>query len=157
MVSGTYTPTLGQKVITNFDLNPTTAARTYAGFGLGVGFVETPRFRQNVVHNILQDTNVLVAALIAPSGPPHSLFEAFLGDRFTLITGEMQIEEFSRVTRYPALRSRIHPAQAGRMLNAIRSLAIYSGVDRQIGDEFPRDRIATPRFAALHRMEHGGV
>lgn len=73
---------------------------------------------------VILDTNVLVAALIAPNGPPHQLFEAFLGDRFTLITGDMQIEEFSRVTRYPAIRSRIHPAQAGRMLNAIRSLAV---------------------------------
>lgn len=73
---------------------------------------------------VILDTNVLVAALIAPNGPPHHLFEAFLGDRFTLVTGSMQIEEFSRVTRYPAIRSRIHPAQAGRMLNAIRSLAI---------------------------------
>lgn len=73
---------------------------------------------------VILDTNVLVAALIAPNGPPHHLFEAFLGDRFTLVTGNMQIEEFSRVTRYPAIRSRIHPAQAGRMLNAIRSLAI---------------------------------
>lgn len=73
---------------------------------------------------VILDTNVLVATLIAPNGPPHQLFEAFLGDRFTLITGDMQIEEFSRVTRYPAIRSRIHPAQAGRMLNAIRSLAV---------------------------------
>lgn len=73
---------------------------------------------------VILDTNVLVAALIAPTGPPHQLFEAFLGDRFTLITGDMQIEEFSRVTRYPAIRSRIHPAQAGRLLNAIRSLAV---------------------------------
>ena len=73
---------------------------------------------------VILDSNVLVAALIAPAGPPHQLFEAFLGDRFTLITGDMQIEEFSRVTRYPAIRSRIHPAQAGRMLNAIRSLAV---------------------------------
>lgn len=73
---------------------------------------------------VILDTNVLVAALIAPNGPPHQLFEAFLGDRFTLITGDMQIEGFSRVTRYPAIRSRIHPAQAGRMLNAIRSLAV---------------------------------
>ncbi|MHB1586277.1 MAG: putative toxin-antitoxin system toxin component, PIN family [Acidiferrobacteraceae bacterium] len=74
---------------------------------------------------VILDTNVLVAALIAPQGPPHHLFEAFLGDRFTLITGDRQIEEFSRVTRYPAIRRRIHPAQAGRMLNAIRSLAVY--------------------------------
>lgn len=73
---------------------------------------------------VILDTNILVAALIAPNGPPHHLFEAFLGDRFTLITGDMQIEEFSRVTRYPAIRSRIHPAQAGRMLNSIRSLAV---------------------------------
>lgn len=73
---------------------------------------------------VILDTNVLVAALIAPTGPPHQLFEAFLGDRFTLITGDMQIEEFSRVTRYAAIRSRIHPAQAGRMLNAIRSLGV---------------------------------
>lgn len=73
---------------------------------------------------VILDSNVLVAALITPAGPPHQLFEAFLGDRFTLITGDMQIEEFSRVTRYPAIRSRIHPAQAGRMLNAIRSLAV---------------------------------
>lgn len=73
---------------------------------------------------VILDTNILVAALIAPNGPPHHLFEAFLGDRFTLITGGMQIEEFSRVTRYPAILSRLHPAQAGRMLNAIRSLAV---------------------------------
>ena len=73
---------------------------------------------------IILDTNVLVAALISTNGPPRRLFEAFLDDEFTLISGDMQIEEFSRVTRYPAIRSRIHPAQAGRMLNAIRSLAI---------------------------------
>ena len=73
---------------------------------------------------VILDTNVLVAALIAPTGPPHHLFEAFLADRFTLITGNMQIEEFSRVTRYAAIRRRIHPAQAGRMLNAIRSLGV---------------------------------
>jgi putative PIN family toxin of toxin-antitoxin system len=56
--------------------------------------------------------------------PPHQLFEAFLNDRFTLITSDAQIEEFSRVTRYPAVRSRIHPAQAGRLLNAVRSLSV---------------------------------
>ena len=73
---------------------------------------------------VILDTNVLIAALIAPNGSPHQLFEAFLADRFTLITGTMQIEEFSRVTRYPAIRNRIRPAQAGRMLNAIRALAV---------------------------------
>lgn len=73
---------------------------------------------------VILDTNVLVAALIAPSGPPHQLFEAFLADRFALVTSDVQIEEFSRVTRYPAIRGRIHPVQAGRMLNAVRSLSM---------------------------------
>lgn len=73
---------------------------------------------------VILDTNVLVAALMAPDGPPHRLYEAFLNDRFTLITSDMQVEEFSRVTRYPAIRGRIHPAQAGRLLNAVRSLAV---------------------------------
>ncbi|MDN5882188.1 MAG: hypothetical protein L0H37_07440 [Nitrosospira sp.] len=40
---------------------------------------------------VILHTNVLVAALIAPNGPPRHLFEAFLGDRFTLITGNLQM------------------------------------------------------------------
>ena len=74
---------------------------------------------------VILDTNVLVAALMVSDGPPHQLFEAFLNERFTLITSDAQIEEFSRVTRYPAIRSRIHPAQAGRLLNALRSLSMF--------------------------------
>ena len=73
---------------------------------------------------VILDTNVLVAALIVSDGPPHQLFEAFLNDRFTLITSDAQIEEFSRVTRYPSIRNRIQPAQAGRLLNAVRSLSV---------------------------------
>ena len=73
---------------------------------------------------LILDTNVLVAALMVSDGPPHQLFEAFLNDRFTLITSDTQIEEFSRVSRYPAIRTRIHPAQAGRLLNEIRSLSV---------------------------------
>lgn len=73
---------------------------------------------------VILDTNVLVAALMVAGGPPHQLFEAFLSDRFILITSDTQIEEFSRVTRYPAVRTRIQPAQAGRLLNAVQSLSV---------------------------------
>jgi uncharacterized protein len=73
---------------------------------------------------VILDTNVLVAALMVEDGPPHQLFEAFLSDRFILITSDIQIEEFARVTRYPAIRTRIHPAQAGRLLNAVQSLSV---------------------------------
>jgi len=91
---------------------------------------------------IILDTNVLVAALMAPGGPPHQLFEAFLADRFTLVTSNMQIEALSRVTRYPAIRGRILPVQAGAMINAIRSLATVldrlpaADVSRDPGDDY---------------------
>jgi predicted nucleic acid-binding protein len=54
----------------------------------------------------------------------------------------LQIEEFSRVTRYPAIRGRIHPAQAGRLLNAVRSLSVLlerlpaSAVSRDPHDDY---------------------
>ena len=91
---------------------------------------------------VILDTNVLVAALMVASGPPHQLLDAFLNDRFTLLTSDAQIEEFSRVTRYPAIRSRIHPAQAGRLLNAVRSLSVLlerlppASVSRDIHDDY---------------------
>jgi uncharacterized protein len=73
---------------------------------------------------LILDTNVLVAAMLALDGPPHLLFDGFLNDRFTLITSDAQLEEFSRVTRYPGIRGRIHRSQAGRMVNALRSLSV---------------------------------
>ena len=84
---------------------------------------------------VILDTNVLVAALMVSDGPPHHLYEAFLNDRFTLITSDTQIEELSRVTRYPAMRSRIHSAQAGRLLNAVRSLSLLL-------ERLPRARVS---------------
>jgi len=70
---------------------------------------------------VVLDTNVLLAALMAPRGRPHQVFQAFLKDRFTLITSVQQLEELSRVTRYPGVRERIQPVQAGNMINAIRA------------------------------------
>jgi predicted nucleic acid-binding protein len=32
---------------------------------------------------VILDTNVLVAALISPTGPPAAIVQAFLGQRFT--------------------------------------------------------------------------
>ncbi|MBI4189828.1 MAG: PIN domain nuclease, partial [Betaproteobacteria bacterium] len=48
--------------------------------------------------------NILVAALISPTGPPAAILQAFLDERITLVTCEPQLEEFRRVTRDPELR-----------------------------------------------------
>jgi putative PIN family toxin of toxin-antitoxin system len=73
------------------------------------------------------DTNILVSALIVPTGAPSSLYQSWLTDRFVLISCEDQLEEFRRVTRYPRIRKYLRPSAAGTMLNEIRGLAALVG------------------------------
>ena len=75
---------------------------------------------------VILDTNILVSALISPSGPPAAILQAFLDERFVLVTCEPQLEEFRRVTRDPKLRERLRPAEAGTLMNELRALAMVS-------------------------------
>ena len=73
---------------------------------------------------VILDTNILVAALISPTGPPAAILQAFLDERFTLVTCEPQLEEFRRVTREPKLRKRVKRSEAGTLVNELRALAL---------------------------------
>jgi uncharacterized protein len=70
------------------------------------------------------DTNVLLSALLSSSSPPPQLFALWRNRAFDLITSAEQIDEISRVTRYPKIRARLAPALAGRLVNQLRDLAI---------------------------------
>ena len=70
------------------------------------------------------DTNVLLGALLSLSSPPAQLFALWRNRAFELVTSAEQIEEISRVTRYPKIRARLAPALAGRLVNQLRDLAI---------------------------------
>jgi putative PIN family toxin of toxin-antitoxin system len=72
---------------------------------------------------VVLDTNILLAALISPTGPPARIYEAWQSRRFWLLTSDEQLEELSRVTRYPTIRALITVSEAGRMVNQIRALA----------------------------------
>jgi uncharacterized protein len=72
---------------------------------------------------LILDTNILVAALITRGTPPDLLYEAWREGLVTLITSELQIDEFRAVTRRESIRLRIHQAEAGRMVNDLRALA----------------------------------
>jgi predicted nucleic acid-binding protein len=48
---------------------------------------------------LILDTNVLVAALITRHTPPDALYRAWRDGAFTLVTSELQLEEFRAVTR----------------------------------------------------------
>jgi putative PIN family toxin of toxin-antitoxin system len=73
---------------------------------------------------VILDTNILVAALISPSGPPAAILQAFLDERFALATCGPQLEAFRRVTREPALRKRVKRSEIGTLVNELRALAI---------------------------------
>ncbi len=75
---------------------------------------------------LILDTNVLIAALITRDTPPDALYRAWRDGAFTLVTSELQLEEFRAVTRRESVRLRLHPAEAGRMVNDLRSLAVIA-------------------------------
>jgi putative PIN family toxin of toxin-antitoxin system len=73
---------------------------------------------------VVLDTNLLVSALISPGGVPDALYRAWREHRYVLVTSDVQLEEFRRVTRYPAVRRFIESAAAGTLYNELRKLAL---------------------------------
>lgn len=72
---------------------------------------------------VILDTNILVSALITPSGVSERIYRAWRVGRFQLLTCDEQFIEFRRVTRHPRVISYIRPAEAGTLLNELRRLA----------------------------------
>jgi uncharacterized protein len=74
---------------------------------------------------LVLDTNVLLSALVSSSSsPPARLLVLWRSHAFDLITSAEQIEEVSRVARYPKIRKRLGRALAGGLVNELRELAI---------------------------------
>jgi putative PIN family toxin of toxin-antitoxin system len=73
---------------------------------------------------VVLDTNVLISALITPTGAADRVYRAWRAGDFDLASCEHQIAEMRRVTRRPAMRDLIKPAEAGRLVNLVRHLAI---------------------------------
>lgn len=73
------------------------------------------------------DTNVLISALLAATGLPAHLIDLWRDGRFALLTAPAQIDELTRVTRYPKIRERLPVALAGRLINDLRALAVLIG------------------------------
>lgn len=69
------------------------------------------------------DTNVLVSALLVPSGVPGAIYRSWREKQFTLLTSSVQMDELRRTLAKPALAVRIHPHHAGRLINSLSRLA----------------------------------
>jgi putative PIN family toxin of toxin-antitoxin system len=72
---------------------------------------------------VILDTNVVLSDLIRCDGAPGRILEAWLDDRFVLLTHPLLLDELRTVTRRPRIRALIRPAEAGRLVNQIRALA----------------------------------
>ena len=73
---------------------------------------------------VVLDTNVIVSGLLRAGSPPDLLRQAWESRRVTLVSSEWQLEEVRRVSRYPRLKYRFAPHEAGRLVGQIRRVAV---------------------------------
>lgn len=72
---------------------------------------------------VVLDTNVLLSAFIRVDSNPYKIVLAWLDGRFDVASSPAQIEELSRVSRYPRIRELIGATEAGWLVNRIRERA----------------------------------
>jgi putative PIN family toxin of toxin-antitoxin system len=66
------------------------------------------------------DPNVLVSALLAPTGAPAELILRWLAGDFELVVSEQLLEELERTLAYPKIRRRISAADADAFVALLR-------------------------------------
>jgi putative PIN family toxin of toxin-antitoxin system len=70
------------------------------------------------------DPNILIAALLSPSGAPAQLISGWLGGEFELVVSENLLGELERALAYPKLRRRVTPDEATALAALLRHEAI---------------------------------
>ena len=75
---------------------------------------------------VVLDTNVLVSAFLAPTGPPAQIFQQWEDGAFDLIVSEALLAEYQRVLGYPHLASHhgLTPREINEAVEAIREFAL---------------------------------
>jgi len=66
------------------------------------------------------DPNVIVSALLAPSGTPANVLRAWLDGDYELIASPLLLEELTRVFNYPKLRSLISETESRQFIDLIK-------------------------------------
>lgn len=97
------------------------------------------------------DPNVLIAAVIAPTGPPADCLRAHADGRFELVVSEALLAELTRVLAREKFRRYLSLAQAERLVAALRRDAILC-LDP---GEAPPIRSQDPKDDYLLSLAHG--
>jgi hypothetical protein len=72
---------------------------------------------------VVIDINILVSALIVPTGQPAAVIRMWLDGKFTLLTCATHVNELRATLHKPRVAELIKPYKAGRLLNLVRKLA----------------------------------
>ena len=72
---------------------------------------------------VVLDTNILVSALIAPTGKPATIYNVWEQGKFTLLTCAEHLDEVRATLQKPRVADLIKPYKAGRLVNQIKKLA----------------------------------
>lgn len=75
---------------------------------------------------VVLDVNVLVSALLSPTGPPARLVAAWQAGQFDLIVSPLLLAELRRALAYPKLRKRVHEDEADRFADLLARAAILT-------------------------------
>ena len=69
------------------------------------------------------DVNVIISALLAPTGAPARLIVRWLAGDFELIASERLLSELARALAYPKLRGRVPREEAAAVIDLLRATA----------------------------------
>jgi uncharacterized protein len=72
------------------------------------------------------DPNILIAAVLSPSGAPADIIRRWLGGEFELVVSEAVLTELERALAYPKLRRRIAADEATEFVSLLRHAAILA-------------------------------
>jgi putative PIN family toxin of toxin-antitoxin system len=72
---------------------------------------------------VVIDINILVSALIVPTGQPAAVIRMWLDGKFTLLTCATHVDELRATLHKPRVAELIKPYKAGRLVNQVRKLA----------------------------------
>ena len=70
------------------------------------------------------DVNVIVSALLSPSGTPARIVEAWQDGRFDILVSPLLLGELQRTLTYPKLMRRIAPESTDRIIDWLARFAI---------------------------------
>lgn len=71
------------------------------------------------------DPNVLISALLSPSGSPAKLVARWLAGEFELVVSERLLEELRRALAYPKLRTRISEEDGAAFIEMLNRTATH--------------------------------